>query len=138
MPSAPAFLLYDTMARKVEPFAPVDGMTVRLYTCGPTVYNFAHIGNFRTFLFEDLLRRAFELRGWRVDQAMNLTDVEDKIIAKAVREGVTIDKVTAPMIAQFFKDLTYLKIQRAEHYPRATEYIPVSYTHLTLPTILRV
>jgi len=87
------------MARKVEPFAPVDGMTVRLYTCGPTVYNFAHIGNFRTFLFEDLLRRAFELRGWRVDQAMNLTDVEDKIIAKAVREGVTIDKVTAPMIA---------------------------------------
>src|SRR5215469_5958808 len=96
MPSAPPFLLYDTMARKVEPFAPADGQTVRLYTCGPTVYNFAHIGNFRTFLFEDLLRRAFDLRGWRVDQAMNLTDVEDKIIAKAVREGVTIDKVTGP------------------------------------------
>jgi cysteinyl-tRNA synthetase len=124
MPSAPQFLLYDTMARKVEPFAPADGQTVRLYTCGPTVYNFAHIGNFRTFLFEDLLRRAFQLRGWTIDQAMNLTDVEDKIIAKAVREGVTIDKVTGPMVTQFFKDLDYLKIQHAEHYPRATEYIP--------------
>ena len=124
MPSAPPFLLYDTMARRVEPFAPADGKTVRLYTCGPTVYNFAHIGNFRTFLFEDLLRRAFRLRGWSVDQAMNLTDVEDKIIAKAVKERVTIGDVTAPMIVQFFKDLDYLKIQHAEHYPRATEYIP--------------
>src|SRR5581483_9047368 len=124
MPSAPAFLLYDTMARKVEPFAPADGQTVRLYTCGPTVYNFAHIGNFRTFLFEDLLRRAFKLRGWSVDQAMNLTDVEDKIIAKAAREGVKIGDITAPMVTQFFKDLDYLKIQRAEHYPRATEFIP--------------
>lgn len=124
MPSTPPFLLYDTMARQVEPFAPADGTTVRLYTCGPTVYNFAHIGNFRTFLFEDLLRRTFALRGWRVDQAMNLTDVEDKIIAKAVRERVQIGDVTAPMITQFFKDLDYLKIQHAEHYPRATEYIP--------------
>ena len=124
MPPAPPFLLYDTMARKVEPFAPADGTTVRLYTCGPTVYNFAHIGNFRTFLFEDLLRRAFKLRGWSVDQAMNLTDVEDKIIAKAAREGIKIGDVTAPMITQFFKDLDYLKIQHAEHYPRATEYIP--------------
>jgi cysteinyl-tRNA synthetase len=124
MPLAPPFLLYDTMARAVEPFAPADGTTVRLYTCGPTVYNYAHIGNFRTFLFEDLLRRAFRLRGWRVEQAMNLTDVDDKIIAKAVREGTSIGAVTAPMIVQFFKDRDYLKIERAEHYPRATEYIP--------------
>jgi cysteinyl-tRNA synthetase len=119
-----SFLLYDTMARKVEPFAPADGATVRLYTCGPTVYNYAHIGNFRTFLFEDLLRRTLALAGWRVEQAMNLTDVEDKIIAKALREGITISAVTAPMIEQFFKDRDYLKIQPAEHYPRATQYIP--------------
>jgi cysteinyl-tRNA synthetase len=118
-----SFLLYDTMARKVEPFAPADGATVRMYTCGPTVYNYAHIGNFRTFLFEDLLRRTIQLAGWRVDQAMNLTDVEDKIIAKALRDGTTISAVTAPMVTQFFKDLDYLKIQRAEHYPRATQYI---------------
>jgi cysteinyl-tRNA synthetase len=120
----PDFVLYDTMKRAVEPFAPADGKTVRLYTCGPTVYNFAHIGNFRTFLFEDLLRRAFRLHGWDVDQAMNLTDVDDKIIAKAAREKITIGDVTAPMIVQFFKDLDYLKIEHAEHYPRATEYIP--------------
>jgi cysteinyl-tRNA synthetase len=119
-----AFLLYDTLARKVEPFAPVDGSTVRMYTCGPTVYGYAHIGNFRTFLFEDLLRRTIQLAGWTVDQAMNLTDVEDKIIAKALRDGSTISAVTEPMIVQFYKDLDYLKIQRAEHYPRATEYIP--------------
>jgi cysteinyl-tRNA synthetase len=119
----PEFRLYNTMSRTVEPFAPADGHTVRLYTCGPTVYNPAHIGNFRTFLFEDLLRRALRLQGWRVEQVMNLTDVEDKIIAKAHRIGTTIDAVTEPMIAQFFADRDYLKIEPAEHYPRATQYI---------------
>ncbi len=78
--------LYNTMTRTVEPFAPADGQTVRMYTCGPTVYNPAHIGNFRTFLFEDLLRRTMRLRGWQVEQVMNLTDVDDKIIAKAAAE----------------------------------------------------
>jgi cysteinyl-tRNA synthetase len=118
------FRLYNTMSRTVEPFAPADGTTVRMYTCGPTVYNPAHIGNFRTFLFEDLLRRALELHGWRVEQVMNLTDVEDKIIAKAQRTGMTIDAVTEPMIERFFADRDYLKIEPAEHYPRATDYIP--------------
>jgi cysteinyl-tRNA synthetase len=112
------------MSRTVEPFAPADGQTVRLYTCGPTVYNPAHIGNFRTFLFEDLLRRALKLHGWKVEQVMNLTDVEDKIIAKAHRTGTTIDAVTAPAIERFFADRDYLKIEPAEHYPRATDYIP--------------
>jgi cysteinyl-tRNA synthetase len=118
------FRLYNTMSRAVEPFAPADGQTVRLYTCGPTVYNPAHIGNFRTFLFEDLLRRAIGLRGWQVDQVMNLTDVEDKIIARAAAAGTTIGDVTEPMIARFFADRDYLRIQPAEHYPRATAYIP--------------
>ena len=77
------FRLYNTLTRRVEPFAPVDGHTVRMYTCGPTVYNPAHLGNFRTFLFEDLMRRTFRLSGWDVLQVMNLTDVDDKIIRKA-------------------------------------------------------
>ena len=84
------------MTRSIEPFAPADGHTVRMYTCGPTVYNPAHLGNFRTFLFEDLLRRTLRLRGWGVEQVMNLTDVDDKIIAKAHRDGVTITAITDP------------------------------------------
>ncbi len=86
----PEFRLYNTLTRRVEPFAPADGHTVRMYTCGPTVYNPAHLGNFRTFLFEDLLRRAFRLAGWQVEQVMNLTDVDDKIIRKAAAEGQRI------------------------------------------------
>src|SRR6476620_3093086 len=79
----PEFRLYNTLSRAVEPFIPAKGKTVRMYTCGPTVYNPAHVGNFRTFLFEDLLRRVIELRGWKVLQVMNLTDVDDKIIKRA-------------------------------------------------------
>ena len=116
--------LYDTMSRSIESFAPADGHTVRIYTCGPTVYNPAHLGNFRTFLFEDLLRRTLRLRGWDVEQVMNLTDVDDKIIAKAHRDGVTITAITDPVITVFHADRRYLKIADAEHYPRATEYIP--------------
>lgn len=125
------FRLYNTMTRQVEPFAPADGETVRLYTCGPTVYNPAHLGNFRTFLFEDLLRRALELyqapdrnTTWKVEQVMNLTDVDDKIIAKASAEHTTIDAITEPVIHQFFADCEYLRIRPATHYPRATQYIP--------------
>ncbi len=124
MPDLAELRLYDTMTRSVEPFAPADGRTVRMYTCGPTVYNPAHLGNFRTFLFEDLLRRTLRLRGWSVDQVMNLTDVDDKIIAKAHREGLTISAITDPVITVFHADRRYLKIEDAEHYPRATEYIP--------------
>jgi cysteinyl-tRNA synthetase len=117
------FRLYNTMSRAVEPFAPADGQTVHMYTCGPTVYNPAHIGNFRTFLFEDLLRRAIRLRGWAMEQVMNLTDVDDKIIAKAQTTGATIREVTDPMVERFFNDRDFLKIEPAEHYPRATDYI---------------
>jgi cysteinyl-tRNA synthetase len=102
--SAPEFRLYNTMTRQVEPFAPADGRTVRLYTCGPTVYNPAHLGNFRTFLFEDLLRRVLRLAGWEVHQVMNLTDVDDKIITRAGERGITIDELTAPVIQRFYED----------------------------------
>ncbi len=118
------FLLYNTMSRSVEPFAPADGTTVRLYTCGPTVYNPAHLGNFRTFLFEDLLRRALRLRGWEVVQVMNLTDVDDKIIRRAAERGVTIRDITEPMVEVFERDRDFLRIEAAEVYPRATDHIP--------------
>ncbi|MBA3646206.1 MAG: cysteine--tRNA ligase [Gemmatimonadaceae bacterium] len=120
----PEFRLYNTLTRTVEPFLPSHGKTVRMYTCGPTVYNPAHVGNFRTFLFEDLLRRVLALRGFDVMQVMNLTDVDDKIIKRASEKGVTIGEVTAPVIEQFHADRKYLRIEDAEIYPRATEHIP--------------
>ena len=118
------FRLYNTLTRQVEHFAPADGACVRMYTCGPTVYNPAHLGNFRTFLFEDLMRRALRLRGWSVNQVMNLTDVDDKIIKRASERALTITEVTAPVIETFHRDREYLRIERAEAYPRATEFIP--------------
>ena len=120
----PDFRLYNTLTRTVEPFAPADGATVRMYTCGPTVYNPAHLGNFRTFLFEDLMRRVLALRGWRVQQVMNLTDVDDKIIKRAHEQGKTITAVTQPIIKIFHRDREYLRIQAAEEYPKATDFIP--------------
>jgi cysteinyl-tRNA synthetase len=117
------FRLYNTLSRAVESFDPADGRTVRMYTCGPTVYNPAHLGNFRTFLFEDLLRRAIGLRGWDVDQVMNITDVDDKIIKRASERGLTIGQVTEPVIEVFHADREFLRIQKAERYPRATEHL---------------
>ena len=120
----PGFRLYNSLSRTVEPFAPADGDTVKLYSCGPTVYNPAHLGNFRTFLFTDLLRRVLQLRGWKVEQVMNLTDVDDKIIKRATEQGKTIREVTDPVATIFHEDRKYLRIEDAEHYPRATAYIP--------------
>ncbi len=120
----PEFRLYNTLTRSVESFAPADGETVRMYTCGPTVYNPAHLGNFRTFLFEDLLRRALRLRGWKVHQVMNLTDVDDKIIRRAAERGVRIGDVTESVVETFHRDRKFLRIEDAEQYPRATEHIP--------------
>jgi cysteinyl-tRNA synthetase len=118
------FRLYNTLSRTTEPFAPADGKRVLMYTCGPTVYNPAHLGNFRTFLFEDLLRRTLRLRGWEVRQVMNLTDVDDKIITRASQTGRTITQVTEPIVEIFHADRKYLRIEDAEVYPKATETIP--------------
>jgi cysteinyl-tRNA synthetase len=118
------FRLYNTMSRSIEPFAPADGATVRIYSCGPTVYNPAHLGNFRTFLFGDLLRRTLRLRGWTVRQVMNLTDVDDKIIRRAHEHRKKISEVTEPITAIFHRDREYLRIESAEVYPKATDYIP--------------
>ena len=116
--------LYNTLTRRIETFAPENGKTVRMYTCGPTVYRPAHLGNFRTFLFEDLLRRVIALRGWKLVQVMNLTDVDDKIIKAASDQGITISEVTAPVVRTFNADRSFLRIQDAEFYPRATDHIP--------------
>jgi len=116
--------IHNTLSRALESIEPLEPGHVRMYTCGPTVYDYAHIGNFRAYAWEDLLRRTLGLVGFRVTQVMNLTDVEDKIIAKAIETGQSLDAVTRPYIDAFFQDLDTLRIERAEHYPRATEHIP--------------
>ena len=118
-----AMRLHNTMSAQVEEFKPIEVGHVRMYTCGPTVHDYSHIGNFRTFLFEDLLRRVLLQEGYRVTQVMNLTDVEDRIIKKAAEHGQTIDEFTEKYMEAFFEDLDTLRILRAEHYPRATEHI---------------
>jgi cysteinyl-tRNA synthetase len=124
MTAAAEFRLFNTMTRSIEPFTPADGETVRIYSCGPTVYNPAHLGNFRTFLFVDLMRRALRLHGWKVRQVMNITDVDDKIIRRAQEQGKTIREVTEPVTQTFHADRAYLRIESAEVYPKATDYIP--------------
>jgi cysteinyl-tRNA synthetase len=120
----PDFRLFNTLSRTIEPFAPADGRVVRLYACGPTIYNVAHLGNFRTFLFVDVLTRALRLAGWQVQLVMNLTDIDDKIIRKAVAEGITIGEVTRPYGELFHAHRRYLRIEDASVYPEATAHIP--------------
>jgi cysteinyl-tRNA synthetase len=115
---------YNSLTRSKEPFAPLESGHVRMYTCGPTVYNFAHIGNFRAYTFEDILRRAITFNGYRVTQVMNLTDVDDKTIRGATGAGVALKAFTAPYIAAFFDDLKTLNVQPAEVYPAATDHVP--------------
>jgi len=114
---------YNTLKRKKEDFVPIRDDEVWMYTCGPTVYDLAHIGNFRTFLFEDILRRYLKLKGYRVNQVMNITDIDDKTIEGARSEGVSLDDYTAQYIDAFFEDMETLMIERAERFPRATEHI---------------
>ena len=114
---------FNTLGRKLEPLAPLVAGKVGIYTCGPTVYNHVHIGNLRTFLFEDLLCRSLRFLGYDVTQVMNLTDVDDKTIRGAQEKGVSLDDFTAPYIESFFADLAALNFVPATHYPRATHYI---------------
>lgn len=116
--------LFNTHSRAKEEILPIQGNDISLYTCGPTVYNFAHIGNFRTYVFEDLLRRTLQFFGMRVTQAMNLTDIDDKTLKGALAEGISLKDYTSRYIKAFFEDLEVLKIQKVEFYPAATDYIP--------------
>ncbi|MGC8738582.1 MAG: cysteine--tRNA ligase [Candidatus Hydrogenedens sp.] len=119
-----AVCFFNTMNRKLEPFIPLEPPKVKLYTCGPTVYNFAHIGNFRAYIFEDLLKRYLKFRGYNVFHVMNITDVEDKLIRTCRETGKSLKEITDFYIEAFFKDLDTLQIERADIYPRATEHIP--------------
>lgn len=115
---------YNTLTRRKEEFKPIKPGKVAMYTCGPTVYNYAHIGNFRAYIFEDLLRRYLKYRGYDVTQVMNLTDVEDKLIRDSRRAGIALEDFTAVYKQAFFEDLHTLNIEPAEVYPAATEHIP--------------
>ena len=116
--------VYNSLSRAKEELRTIEPGHVKLYTCGPTVYNFAHIGNFRAYTFEDVLRRALIFNGLRVTQVMNLTDVDDKTIRGSLAAGVPLKSFTQPYIQAFFDDLKTLNIQPAEHYPAATDHIP--------------
>ena len=116
--------LYNTLGRRLSDFVPIEPGHVRLYTCGPTVYNVVHIGNLRTFVFEDVLRRRFLARGDRVTQVMNLTDVDDKTIHGAQEAGLPLGDFTAKYADAFFRDITRLNVEPAEKYPRATDHVP--------------
>ncbi len=114
---------YNTLTREKEEFKPITPGKVKMYTCGPTVYDYAHIGNYRAYIFEDLLRRFLEFKGFKVTQVMNLTDVDDKIIRDSIKENTDFRKFTKPYKKAFFEDLDTLRIERAEHYPAATEHV---------------
>lgn len=114
---------YNSLGRSLQEFKPQNPARVTLYTCGPTIYNYAHIGNLRTFLFEDVLRRSLKWLGYGVVQVMNLTDVDDKTILGSLKEGVSLKQYTQKYAKAFFEDLKSLGIEPAEHYPCATDYI---------------
>jgi cysteinyl-tRNA synthetase len=114
---------FNTLTRQIEDFQPLEGNRVRMYICGPTVWNFAHIGNFRTFVFGDILRRYLKFKGYELEHVFNLTDVDDRIINEAKARGITIDEFTAPYIQYFWEDFDALGNERPEVTPRATHHI---------------
>ena len=115
--------LYNSWTRSLEPFEPLEAQEARVYACGPTVYDYAHIGNFRFNVWVDVMRRVLEWTGYKVQLVMNITDVDDKTIAAALRSEESLEDYTARYTAAFFDDLSSLRIVPAAHYPRATEHI---------------
>ncbi len=114
---------YNTLTRKKEPFKPIKKGLVTIYSCGPTVYNFAHIGNWRSFIFSDILRRYLKYKGYKVKHVMNITDVDDKTIRNSKKEGLSLKKFTKKYEKYFFDDMKTLNIEKVEFTPRATENI---------------
>ncbi len=114
---------FNTLTRKIEEFKPVIDNIVRIYSCGPTVYNFAHIGNWRTFVFNDLLRRYLKYKGFKVIHVTNITDVDDKTIKYSQKEGISLKEYTERYTKYFFEDMETLNIEKVEYYPKATEHI---------------
>jgi cysteinyl-tRNA synthetase len=120
-----ALRFYNTLTQELQDFRPLEDNTVRMYTCGPTVYNFVHIGNFRTFTFQDILRRWLQYRGYNLNHVMNVTDVDDKIIANAAREQKSLEDYTSVYTKAFFEDAAALRLQQPEHVAAATKHISV-------------
>ena len=116
--------LHNTLTGTKDVFEPLEPGHVGMYTCGPTVWNFAHVGNLRAFLFYDLLRRQLSANGYRITHVMNLTDIDDRILDQAMHAGTTISEYVKPFVTAFFEDMRALRAQPAEHYPKATEHIP--------------
>jgi cysteinyl-tRNA synthetase len=116
--------LHNTLTGTKSAFEPLQPGRVGMYTCGPTVWNFSHVGNLRAFLFYDLIRRHIQVCGFHVTHVMNLTDIDDKILDQAMHAGTTIAEYVKPYAAAFFEDMAALRAQPVEHYPRATEHIP--------------
>jgi cysteinyl-tRNA synthetase len=121
--SSSSICLFNTLTRKKESFKPIEAGKVKMYTCGPTVYDYAHIGNFRAFLFEDLLKRWLEQRGFKVNHVMNLTDVDDKTIKGSQKQQVPLSQFTDFYVKAFFEDIKTLNIKPANVYPKATEHV---------------
>src|SRR4030095_14322715 len=121
-----ALKLFNTLSRSPEEFEPIDVLQkkVGMYCCGPTVYDYGHIGNFRTFVFSDLVRRYLEFKGYAVTHVMNITDVEDKIIGRVREAGVSLREYTSKYESAFVEDMQTLRCLRPHHMPRATEHIP--------------
>ena len=133
-----ALRFFNTYSRELEEFRPLseDARAVKMYTCGPTVYSYAHIGNFRAYLFEDLLQRHLELRGFKVHRVMNITDVDDKTIRGAQEAGLPLAEFTETFKRMFFEDLDALRIKRADEYPAATESRHVSAMIAMIETLI--
>jgi len=115
--------IYNTLTRSIKNFDSIHPNEVRMYSCGPTVYNYAHIGNFRSYIFSDLIRRTFKLFGYKITHVMNITDVDDKTIANSNKEKIPLSEYTKKFTDEFFHDLKTLHIETVEYYPRATEHI---------------
>jgi cysteinyl-tRNA synthetase len=120
----PSICLFNTLTRRKETFIPLIPGEVKMYTCGPTVYDYAHIGNFRAFLFEDLFKRWLKYRGCKVTHVMNLTDIDDKTIKGSQKQGIPLRQFTDFYIKAFFEDIKTLNIEPADVYPKATDHIP--------------
>src|SRR5947208_10149401 len=115
--------VFNTLSRQIEEFHALERGRLQMYICGPTVWNFAHIRNFRTFIFGDVLRRYLKFKGYELTHVFNLTDVDDRIINEAAKQNICIDEFTAPYIQYFWEDFDALGNERPEITPRATQHI---------------
>ena len=129
--------LFNTLSRQKEEFKTIEPGKVHLYSCGPTVYDYAHIGNFRAFMLADLLKRYLRYRGFEVFHVMNITDLEDKILQRVREDEISLQDLTNKYTEIFFAELDELNIERADLYPRATEHVEEMIQLISLSTILK-